>query len=80
MKAVLVIDMPTDCIKCPLANGYCWNTFPTKERADGCPLKPLPRKLDANDWHRLFGGKYEIREAKGYGWNAYRKELLGEEE
>ena len=46
MKAILVIDMPTDCIKCPLANGYCWNTFPTKERAVGCPLKPLPSKKD----------------------------------
>ena len=43
MKAILVIDMPTDCIKCPLADGYCWNTFPTKGKVDGCPLRPLPQ-------------------------------------
>ena len=45
-KAVLVIDMPTDCIKCPLADGFCWNIFPTKGIADGCPLRPLPQKRD----------------------------------
>ena len=43
-------------------------------------VKPMPRKLDANDWHRMFSGEYKIREAKGYGWNAYINELLGEEE
>lgn len=45
-KAVLVIDMPTDCIKCPLADGYCWNIFPTRGKADGCPLRPLPQKRE----------------------------------
>ena len=70
MKAILVIDMPTDCIKCPLADGYCWNTFPTKGRADGCPLRPLPHKLQA-DWY-----------TDGYkeGFNACLEEIKGETE
>lgn len=56
MKAVLVIDMPTDCIKCPLADGYCWNTFPTKGKADGCPLKH-PLKYASNDFY-IYDTKY----------------------
>lgn len=68
MKAILVIDeMPTDCIKCPLANGYCWNTFPAKGKADGCPLKPLPEKEIENgetEWN------YYVQ-----GWNACIEEI-----
>lgn len=44
-------------------------------RPKWCPLKPMPRKLDANDWHRMFGGTYKEREAKGYGWNACLEEI-----
>lgn len=46
-----------------------------KEVHSCCPLKPMPNKLDANDWHRMFGGTYEEREAKGYGWNACLEEI-----
>lgn len=45
-----------------------------------CPLRPLPQKLDANDWQRMFSGEYAIREAKGYGYNACIDEILGETE
>ena len=61
MKAILVIDMPTDCIKCPLADGYCWNTFPTKGRADGCPLKDLPQKIE--------GKREKFMPTYSLGWN-----------
>ena len=63
MKAILVIDMPTDCIKCPLANGYCWNTFPTKGKADGCPLKPMPEK-DTYEPH--YNHEYSKAEIMAY--------------
>lgn len=43
-------------------------------------LKPMPQKLDANDWHRMFDGEYKIREAKGKGYNACIEEILGEQE
>lgn len=46
----------------------------------GFEIKPMPEKLDANDWHRMFDGEYKIREAKGYGYNACIDEILGEEE
>lgn len=57
-----------------------WNEEQVKfkgynDRLDGCPLKPMPNKLDANDWHRMFGGTYKEREAKGYGWNACLEEI-----
>lgn len=61
MKAILVIDMPTDCIKCPLANGFCWNTFPAKGRADGCPLKPMPKK-----WHEDGSTSFAMGIARGF--------------
>lgn len=72
MKAILVIDMPTDCIKCPLADGYCWNTFPTKGRADGCPLRPLPQKVEM-DFNEYYEGMAD-------GWNACIDEIVGETE
>lgn len=74
MKAVLVIDMPTDCIKCPLFDGYCWNIFPTKGIADGCPLKPLPQKkhdgLVFKSDGTAFTKEMEI------GWNACLEEII----
>ena len=79
MKAVLVIDMPTDCIKCPLADGYCWNTFPTKGRADGCPLRPLPEVRDVHchydDWELE-----RIKNAESRGFNWCIDEIMGEKE
>lgn len=75
MKAVLVIDMPTDCIKCHLADGYCWNTFPTKGRVDGCPLKPLPNRKE--DLHYPCN---EYLQAVNEGYNACLDEITGETE
>lgn len=76
MRAVLVIDeMPTDCIKCPLADGYCWNTFPTKGRADECPLKLMPEKKSVE----LACQKEEAGNEYGagliVGWNDCIREL-----
>lgn len=77
VKAVLVIDeMPTECIKCPLADGYCWNTFPTKGKADGCPLKPLPSKLVPFGY--LDAGNEDGLYEKGY--NDCIDEITGENE
>lgn len=75
MKQVLVIDVPDDFeTKTAIAIVDIKN-----EKGEGvtamCPLKPMPNKLDANDWHRMFGGTYGEREAKGYGWNACLEEI-----
>ena len=55
-KAILVIDMPESCEKCPLfhgfytdmtcgANNYSINyPYPKDFRQDWCPLKPAPEE------------------------------------
>lgn len=81
MKAVLVIDLDDDVnldeveIRYAIQDEY---GMPVKAEVDGCHLKPLPPKLDANDWHRMFSGLFSEREAKGHGWNACLKEITGE--
>lgn len=84
MRAILLIDeMPENCDECPLQRWGIdgWNCTPKNKTIDDddkpewCPLKPLPQKLDANDWHRMFSGLFSEREAKGYGWNACLKEI-----
>lgn len=56
-KAILVIDMPTDCEDCPLfkdgethmqeckasRKGTEWDYY--KVRPNWCPLKPMPEKV-----------------------------------
>lgn len=87
MKAILVIDMPNKCEECPLHYRKrqeiyrCEMTHKNirlNSKPSWCPLKPLPPKLDANDWHRMFSGLFSEREAKGHGWNACLKEITGE--
>lgn len=89
MKAVLLINMPNQCIECPCYRQsqceeiYEWCNVTDRrltwkevaEVPEWCPLKPMPNKLDANEWHRMFGGTYKEREAKGYGWNACLEEI-----
>ena len=81
MKAILVIELDYDEqleelneakeIRLYDTNGKYWEW----EKFD---IKPLPQKLDANDWHRMFDGEYKIREAKGKGYNACIETILGE--
>lgn len=94
MKAVLVIDMPNSCSECPCyslnaqAKRFECDAKLTLKGEIGvveldkkptwCPLRPLPPKLDANDWHRMFSGIFSEREAKGYGWNVCLDVITGE--
>lgn len=85
-KAVLVIDMPSTCEKCPLKEDdklptACvfrrWHSLSineTPETNNWCPLKPLPRKLTEAD---ISWG-----EQRGYrgGWNNCLAEITGETE
>lgn len=81
MKAILVIEMPTDCIKCPLADGYCWNTFPTKGKANGCPLKSMPMEFtveklseEEQDSTKLVTNMATMK-VFADGWNACLEEI-----
>ena len=85
MKAMLEIDIPDgsniDCLTIDYQLYKQINQYGDEmavENVTDKKLKLIPRKLDANDWHRMFSGNYEIQEAKGYGWNACLKEILGE--
>ena len=94
MKAVLVIDMPdgvsldewfavkvvVDRLKVTEEELMQGIPFDESKTFKFVPLRPLPPKLDANDWHRMFSGLFSEREAKGYGWNACLDEITGETE
>ena len=80
-KAVLVIDMPSGCIKCPMYDyvpSLCFltdkfqNNIGDDFKPDWCPLKPMPEKANHPDW--CDGGRYD----KGY--NACIDELLADKE
>lgn len=57
-KAVLVMDMPSSCLECPIGQnesipletcircplGKCAVDAETETRPDWCPLKPMPEK------------------------------------
>lgn len=80
-KAMLVIDMPKDCSKCPLCveDGdvrHCrfdFYTFSETRLPEGCPLKPMPK---------LKQHEEEIDYEYGYidGWNACIDTIEGETE
>ena len=78
MKAILVIDMPNECIKCPLfAFGVCqanrhtvsFETITFGKRSNYCPLRPLPTKYGV-----------DIDEPYALGYNACIEEITGETE
>lgn len=77
-KAILVIDMPESCAKCPFVEHedegwlYCSihnsDTAFAFKRADWCPLKELPERKNVN-W---------LSDNAGWsrGWNDCLKEIL----
>ena len=82
-KSVLVIDTPDKCIHCPLLNGAdecivqdddanakagdSWD-----ELMKGCPLKPLPKEKEEEDWRSKLSLAW-IR-----GWNTCISKITGE--
>lgn len=83
-KAILILDMPENCIECPIAGImetyiYCnvaeRGTIDeeAETRPDWCPLRPLPEKkvVTANDATAAVAIKY--------GWNNCIDELLRKE-
>jgi len=71
MKAILVIDMPSNCKDCNklVRKGCLKGDYRKEQRPKVCPLKPLPQKIEGYI-------DYEY----GDGWNACIDEILGEEE
>lgn len=84
-KAILVIDMPESCDKCPLFGGYYSDMcckgmgnrginypYPKDFRQDWCPLKIAPQKQSA--WYDDDEGNAWIR-----GYNNCVREIMGEQ-
>ncbi len=77
-KAILVIDMPNSCDKCPLFNGYYADMscrglnnrgidypYPEDFRQDWCPLKPAPEKIAVPNWDDSIKAENENAEKVG---------------
>jgi hypothetical protein len=87
MKAILVIDMPTECIECEFCRVFA-DDKPTETHCiltaqrneDGintiakwCPLRPIPKKM------RTDGDDIE-EDSYWMGWNDCVDEITGETE
>lgn len=89
MKAVLVIDMPDKCNRCPLYihPQYCGAEFCNHKevskyganKPDWCPLRPLPERMTADLYYRKTPYICDWKE-RSYGWNECLDEILGETE
>lgn len=80
-KAVLVMDMPDSCYKCPFCNddaecdviGRPFNQ--KKDKPDWCPMRPMPEKKQlSGDMHNVQRMAEEISAAS---WNACIDEIGG---
>ena len=87
MKAVLVIDMPSNCSDCPCEYDYliCKAIYhkldyvdADNERPSWCPLRPLPKYRD-NSKKPQDNAEVWIDGALT-GWNACLDEITGETE
>ena len=92
MKAILVMDMPSSCLECPIGKdmsmpietcikcpfGKCVIDEETRTRPNWCPLKPMPIKKV------LSGDVTDIqktgKELMSIGYNACIDEILGDKE
>jgi hypothetical protein len=87
VKAILVLEMPSSCDKCPLfgshysdmtcrGNGRSINyPYPKEVRQDWCPLRPIPDKKNRNN--RVVG---DYLRGRSDGYNACIDEILGDKE
>lgn len=80
-KAILVMDMPSGCIKCPLYDYVPSSCFLTNKfqnnigedfKPDWCPLRELPQKKKANTNTTAYDKAVQI------GYNTCIDEILKE--
>jgi hypothetical protein len=84
-KAILVVDMPDKCWKCPICASYQASAFSNREywctanenkdvnpdtKPDWCPLQPAPKEQEI--WYGDDSSDWD----KGY--NACLREIVGE--
>lgn len=88
MKAILVLEMPKNCLECSLGKnmsiaietciqcplGKCAIDAETEIRPDWCPLKPMPSKKEVKDVLYLHSEYFDL------GYNACIDKILGDKE
>lgn len=83
MKAILVIDMPSECIKCPFqAFEYChplrkeipMQNIAICEKPEWCPLKPIPSEYCVSNKDDQFDNERWF-----YGYNKAIRDIVGDE-
>lgn len=89
-KAILVMDMPSKCIGCPLhfvdePNYWCGANMKDlltddieTYKPNWCPLKPIPQKKEREVVEENYNGGYSHGIVHGY--NACIEELLSEKD
>ena len=92
MKAILVLEMPKNCLECPLGKnmsipletciqcplGKCAIDEETKIRPDWCPLKPMPSKIGMEEALKMPRNGCIADVISSY--NACIDEILGDKE
>lgn len=92
-KAILVMDMPKNCLECPLGKnmsivietciqcplGKCAIDAETETIPDWCPLKPMPNKKQEKQYcsNGVFGINTSMETRFNRGYNACIDEILG---
>ena len=92
MKAILALEMPKNCLECPLGKnmsiaietciqcplGKCAIDAETEIRPDWCPLRKIPSKYAEKDFTPIKDERYY----NGYedGYNACIDGILGDKE
>lgn len=88
MKAILVMDMPSSCLECPIGQdmsipietcikcpfGKCAIDEETRTRPNWCPLKPM---IDKKNRNKVVG---DYLRGRCDGYNACIDEILGDKE
>ena len=87
MKAILVIDMPEFCGKCPCYHegyGHCSINFrfvdDETQIPSWCPLKPMTQKKQIDIYHKLKRWDDDCDMAYSCGYNTCLEDILGETE
>lgn len=92
MKAILVMEMPSSCLECPIGKdmsipietcikcpiGKCVIDEEVMTKPDWCPLKKIPQKLEREIVKEDYNGGYSHGIVHGY--NACIDEILGDKE
>lgn len=86
-KAILIMDVPSGCIKCPLYDYVPSRCFVTDKfqndisedfKPEWCPLKPMPEKKDiCGTYNGEYYAKGGMMPSAKIGYNTCIDEILG---